>query len=104
MRRFELPALTPEFTIKDALITTPYAGASAKQVEEEVTDEIETAVQQLAQLKEVKSQSYRGLSIVTATMKDNFDKSSLPQVWDELRRKVGDAQQRLPPGAGPSRY
>ena len=92
----------PEFTIKDALITTPYAGASAEQVEEEVTDEIETAVQQLAQLKEVKSQSYRGLSIVTATMKDNYDKSSLPQVWDELRRKVGDAQRRLPPGAGPS--
>jgi multidrug efflux pump subunit AcrB len=92
----------PEFTIKDALITTPYPGASAQQVEEEVTDEIESTVQQLAQLKEVKSQSYRGLSIVTATMKDNYDKSSLPQIWDELRRKVGDAQRRLPPGAGPS--
>ncbi len=92
----------PEFTIKDALITTQYPGASAQEVEEEVTDEIEIAVQQLSQLKEVKSVSYRGLSIVTATMKDNYDKSSLPQVWDELRRKVGDAQLRLPPGAGPS--
>ena len=92
----------PEFTIKDALITTQYPGASAQEVEEEVTDEIEIAVQQLGQLKEVKSISYRGLSIVTATMKDNYDKSSLPQVWDELRRKVGDAQLRLPPGAGPS--
>jgi len=92
----------PEFTIKDALITTQYPGASAQEVEEEVTDEIEIAVQQLGQLKEVKSVSYRGLSIVTATMKDNYDKTSLPQVWDELRRKVGDAQLRLPPGAGPS--
>ncbi|MDH3731918.1 MAG: efflux RND transporter permease subunit, partial [Gemmatimonadota bacterium] len=58
--------------------------------------------QALGQLKEVKSRSSRGLSIVTASMKDEFDKSRLPQVWDELRRKVGDAQGRLPPGAGPS--
>jgi len=92
----------PEFTIKDAVITTQYPGASAQAVEEEVTDEIETAIQQLAQLKEVKSQSYRGLSIVTATIKDKYDKETLPQVWDELRRKVSDAQMRLPPGAGPS--
>jgi len=92
----------PEFTIKDAVITTQYPGASAEAVEEEVTDEIETAIQQLGQLKEVKSQSYRGLSIVTATIKDQYDKETLPQVWDELRRKVSDAQMRLPPGAGPS--
>ena len=92
----------PEFTIKDALIITQYPGATAEEVEEEVTDEIEIAVQQLAQLDEVTSVSYRGLSIVTATIKDKYDKNSLPQVWDELRRKVGDAQGRLPPGAGPS--
>jgi len=92
----------PEFTIKDALIITPYAGASAAEVEEEVTDEIEIAAQQLGQLKEIKSISARGLSTVTVTMKDNYDSSSLPQVWDELRRKVGDAQLNLPPGAGPS--
>jgi multidrug efflux pump subunit AcrB len=92
----------PEFTIKDAQIITQYPGASALEVEEEVTDEIEIAAQQLGQLDEVKSVSYRGLSIVTATIKDSYDKETLPQVWDELRRKVGDAQGRLPPGAGPS--
>ena len=92
----------PEFTIKDALVITPYPGASAEEVEEEVTDEIETAIQQMGQLDEISSVSYRGLSIVTASMKEHFDKTSLPQVWDELRRKVGDAQVRLPPGAGPS--
>ena len=92
----------PEFTIKDAQIITHYPGASALEVEEEVTDEIEIAVQQLGQLDEVKSVYYRGLSIVTATIKDSYDKETLPQVWDELRRKVGDAQNRLPPGAGPT--
>jgi len=93
----------PEFTIKDAMIITPYPGASAAEVEEEVTDEIELAVQQLGQLKEVReSQSLRGLSVVKARIKDKYDKSAIPQVWDELRRKVNDAQKNLPPGAGPS--
>jgi len=42
----------PEFTIKDALVVTPYPGASAAEVEAEVTDELEIAVQKLAQLDE----------------------------------------------------
>ncbi|WP_455201668.1 efflux RND transporter permease subunit, partial [Kaarinaea lacus] len=92
----------PEFTIKDAVILTPYPGASAAEVEEEVTNVIEKAVQQLGQLKYVESQSKRGLSIVQVTMKDKYDAVRLPQVWDELRRKVNDAQNKLPPGAGPS--
>jgi multidrug efflux pump subunit AcrB len=92
----------PEFTIKDALVVTPYPGASAAEVEEEVTDELETAVQALAQLDEVTSKSDRGLSTLTVSIQKKYDRHSLPQVWDELRRKVGDAQERLPPGAGPS--
>lgn len=92
----------PEFVIKDALVITPYPGATAEEVEQEVTDEIEIAVQQLGQLYEVESRSERGLSTVTVTIKDQFGKALLPQVWDELRRKVGDAQSNLPPGAGPS--
>ena len=92
----------PEFVIKDALVITPYPGASAEEVEQEVSDEIEIAVQQLGQLFEVESRSSRGMSIVTVTIKDQFGKALLPQVWDELRRKVGDAQPNLPPGAGPS--
>jgi multidrug efflux pump subunit AcrB len=92
----------PEFTIKDALVVTPYPGASAAEVEEEVTDHIEIAVQKLGQLDEIESRSVRGLSTLTVSIKKQYDRSSLPQVWDELRRKVGDAQTDLPPGAGPS--
>jgi multidrug efflux pump subunit AcrB len=92
----------PEFTIKDALVITPYPGASAAEVEEEVTDHIEIAVQQLGQLDEIESRSTRGMSNLTVSIKKQYDSASLPQVWDELRRKVGDAQSGLPPGAGPS--
>lgn len=89
----------PEFTVKEAQIFTRYPGATAMEVAEEVTDEIETAVQQLGQLKKVTSISEPGLSTIRMEMKDQYDRHSLPQVWDELRRKVNDVQANLPPGA-----
>jgi len=92
----------PEFTIKDAVIITPYPGAAAAEVETEVSNVIEKACQEMGQLERVESRSSRDLSIVQVTMKDKYDKKSLPQVWDELRRKVNDYQRQLPPGAGPS--
>lgn len=92
----------PEFTIKDALVITPYPGASAAEVEEEVSNVIEKAVQELGQVDWVESCSSRGYSQIKLTIRDKFDKTTLPQVWDELRRKVNDYQAQLPPGAGPS--
>jgi len=79
-----------------------YPGATAEEVEREVTDLIERAVQQLGDLKEVKSTSQTGLSTVQATMADANSAEKLPQIWDELRNKVDDVQVQLPPGAGPS--
>jgi len=92
----------PEFTIKEALVITPYPGASPAQVEREVSDRVEKAIQQLGQLEWIESTNRNGVSRVRARMLDRYDKSALPQVWDELRRKVGDVQGQLPPGAGPS--
>ena len=92
----------PEFTIKDAIVLTPYPGASAAEVEEEVSNVMEKAAQELGQLLRVESRSSRGFSYVKVSIKDKYDKSKLPQVWDELRRKVNDYQRYLPPGAGPS--
>ena len=88
----------PEFTIKDIVITTTYPGATAKEVEEEVTDVIEQAAQQLGQTKWVVSESHIGFSLVTVTIKDKYDKYSMPQVKDELRRKINDSKHKLPPG------
>jgi multidrug efflux pump subunit AcrB len=87
----------PEFTIKDALIITPYPGASADEVAKEVSNPIERACQQLGQLERVQSESSRGMSIVTASIMDRYHKDAIPQVWDELRRKINDVQPQLPP-------
>jgi multidrug efflux pump subunit AcrB len=54
----------PEFTIKQALIITPYPGASGEEVAQEVSNPIETACQQLAQLDRVESESSRGRSAI----------------------------------------
>lgn len=87
----------PEFTIKQALIITPYPGASADEVAHEVTNPIENACQQLGQLDYVESESSRGRSVVSVNIKDRYDKHRIPQVWDELRRKIADVQGQLPP-------
>ncbi|MCG8616960.1 MAG: efflux RND transporter permease subunit, partial [Desulfobacterales bacterium] len=92
----------PEFVIKDAVVITPYAGASPSEVEQDVTERIEKAIQELGQLKRVSSYSSRGMSVVKITVKDHYDKVKIPQVWDELRRKIYDVQSELPPGSGPS--
>src|SRR5262245_63416978 len=78
----------PEFTIKQALVITPYPGASAEEVAQEVTNPIEIACQQLGQLDRVESESSRGRSVVTVRIKDRYDRHRIPQVWDELRRKI----------------
>ncbi|BBM67035.1 multidrug transporter AcrB [Vibrio alfacsensis] len=94
----------PEFVIRQAVIATPYSGATAQEVSDEVTDVIEGAVQALQEVKEVKSVSMQGMSEVTVEIKLEFAGSAaeLQQVWDKLRRKVADAQRMLPPGSGPS--
>lgn len=94
----------PEFVIRQAVINTPYAGATAQEVSDEVTDLIEGAVQSLQELKEVKSVSKQGMSEVTVEISLEFAKSAdaLQQVWDKLRRKITDVQSQLPPGAGSS--
>src|SRR5271165_3425276 len=89
----------PEFTIKEALIVTSYPGASAQEVAKEITNPIESACQRLGQLKRVESESTRGRSLVRVIIQDQYHRNSIPQVWDELRRKIADVQPQLPPSA-----
>ena len=91
----------PEFTIKDAVIITQYPGATPQQVEEEVTYPLENALQQLQYVDYIRSVSTNGLSQITVTMKRKYNKDHLPQIWDELRRKVNDLTPTLPPGVFP---
>ncbi len=98
---FALPQLEdPVFTVKTAVILTRYPGASPKEVEMEVTDRIETAIQQMTQVKHIYSISRAGESYVKVTIKPQYWTDRLPQVWDELRKKIQDVGPKLPPGVG----
>ena len=90
----------PEFTLKIAMVITQYAGASPRQVEEEVTLPVEAAIQNLPYVKTVTSISSNGLSQVQVEMKPEYRTRQLKQIWDELRHKMTDLQGQLPPGAG----
>ena len=94
----------PEFIIRQAQIITPYPGADARTVTEEVTETIESALQQLQGVKEIKSVSTPGVSEVTIqfTIASVPDRPALNRAFTQMRAKVRDVQNRLPPGAGPS--
>jgi multidrug efflux pump subunit AcrB len=92
----------PEFVIKDALVVTYYPGASPHQVELQVTDKIETAVRQLPNIQYVESVSKAGYSEVKVSFEEFLSQKEVEQYWDNLRRKVNDAQKTLPNGVIPS--
>ncbi|MFA7014054.1 MAG: efflux RND transporter permease subunit, partial [Desulfobacterales bacterium] len=92
----------PKFSIKTAVVVTRYPGASPAEVEQQVTDTIEKAVQQLGELDYIRSISRAGASIIFVDIKESCRADKLPQIWDELRRKIHDIQPQLPPGASPS--
>ncbi len=88
----------PAFTLKEAIVMTPYPGATAEEVEREVTEKMESAIQQLSQLKRISSKSMPGMSEIRVEIQDKYDGSQMPQIWDELRRKVTDIKPELPGG------
>jgi multidrug efflux pump subunit AcrB len=92
----------PDFTIKVAVVSTPYPGATPAEVERDVTDRIETKLQELKQVDYLESSSRGGLSTIKVMIKPTYSGKQMPQVWDELRRKVADIAPQMPKGAGPS--
>src|SRR3954468_3938998 len=78
----------PDFTVKVAVVSTLYPGATAAEVEQDVTDRIETKLQELKQVDYLESFSRDGLSVIKVFIKTSYTAKDIPQIWDELRRKV----------------
>ena len=90
----------PVFTIKEAIIITPYPGASATEVAIEVSEVLESEIQQMDEVKTVTSRNSPGVSVVTVEIRDVYGGDELDQIWDDMRDRVTDAGPHLPPGAG----
>jgi len=96
-----LPRLEdPRIDTRNALVITPYAGASAERVEALVTDVIEDELRQLYEIHEIKSTSRAGISIIVLELQAWVDNSSNEQIFSKIRQALGDAQKKFPQGAG----
>ncbi len=88
-----------EIQVRQAVIVTPYPGATAYEVELEVTDVLEKAIQKLENIESIKSSSFNGYSQITVEIEPVIASKRLPQIWDHLRRKINDVKSSLPSGA-----
>ena len=89
------------FVIKSASLVCSYPGATPLEVEQLVTEPIEREVQSMRLVHKITSESYYGLSKILVELDPATRASEIPQLWDELRRKVLNIQPRLPTGASP---
>jgi len=93
----------PPFTFKVMVVRTGWPGATARQVEEQITDKIERKLQEAANLDVITSYSKAGESFVFFRVKDSAPAAAVPEAWYEVRKKVGDIRATLPAGiTGPS--
>ena len=89
----------PEIKVKLAMVVTTYPGASAHQVELEVTDVLEKSIRSMGNIDNVESYSYNDLSLIQVELTTITPDDEVEQCWDMLRRKVSDACALLPDGA-----
>lgn len=92
--RLEDPTLSPRFS----LVKTAYAGASAERVESQVTKVLEDEISEVAELREIRSNSRAGYSVITLELAD--DVTDLEAAWTQVRQKIDLAEARLPQGTG----
>ncbi|MEM7295691.1 MAG: efflux RND transporter permease subunit, partial [Pseudomonadota bacterium] len=91
----------PAFTIKVAVVVTPYPGASAEEVAREVSESLESEIQKMGEVAEINTLNQPGLSIINVEIQDTYGGSELPELWTKLRNRVNAAE--LPDGARPPR-
>ena len=92
----------PSFPLMYVYVITPYEGASAVEVEQEVTDPIESALQELPYIEKITSKSISGRSEIMVEIQEEYSGDDTAQIFDELRRRVSEASLRVPPGVGPT--
>jgi multidrug efflux pump len=86
----------PPFTFKVMLIRTAWPGASAVEVEQQVTDKIEEKLQELPQIDYSSSFSRPGESVIFIVIKDDTLSKDIPDIWYQVRKKIGDIRHTLP--------
>jgi len=88
----------PPFTFKVMVVKTNWPGATAREMEQQVTDKLERKLQEVANVDWLRSYSKPGESLVFFAIKDSAPAASVPETWYQVRKKIGDMRNTLPTG------
>ena len=88
----------PNFTINQMVVTAAWPGASAYQMEQQVTDKLESKFRDIPGVKEITSNTRAGTSVVYVTLRDDVDRSTIRDTWRDVRGFGNDVQSELPSG------
>lgn len=87
----------PEIKVKVAVVAAVYPGASAHEVELEVTSPVEKAIRTMPSVGDIESRSSNDMAVITVSLKTTVPDEEFQQEWDLLRRKMNDLAPSLPP-------
>jgi multidrug efflux pump len=88
----------PGFTVRSMVVQTYWPGATVEQMQEQVTDKLEKKLQSIAEIDFVKSYVEAGQTQLTVTLRDDTPPAAVPEVWYQVRKKIGDMEYTLPQG------
>lgn len=88
----------PNFAINQMVVTAAWPGASADQMEQQVTDKLESKFRDIPGVKEITSNTRAGTSVVYVTLRDDVDRSTIRDTWRDVRGFGNDVQSELPSG------
>lgn len=88
------------FVIKSAIVMCPYSGATPEEVESLVSKPLERGLRTLTTVHKITSESHYGYARLVVELHPSTAPERIPQLWDELRRKVNDLRSQLPDGVG----
>ena len=88
----------PEFTIKTMVVQAAWPGSSAQQMADQVTDKLEKKLQEVAEIDYTSTYVKPGETQIKINLRDGTPPAKVPDVWYQVRKKIGDIRQTLPPG------
>lgn len=88
----------PDFTIRQMVVTVAWPGATARQMEDQVTDKIEKQLQDIPNLDYLKSYSTQGKAVITVVLEEDLDVEEIRPRWLEVRNMVNNMKDNLPSG------
>ena len=88
----------PPFTIKQMVVSAAWPGATAREMEQQVTDKLETKLQELPYFYNVTSYTKPGETTIFVALRDDVPPAKVSDLWYQVRKKIGDIRQNLPQG------